>query len=202
MIKYVVRENTNEKMPEANGKFYAYPVIEETMDLMDLTAHMEEHNSGYSQAVSMGVILALRKCIKEQVLAGKNVKIDGLCIFSLGIKNREGAKSAAEFSTSKNISGVKLRCRSIGDFNSQNLNLDATLKRASAVTTGIVDTTPDPDDNPSSPTDDKDSSGDNKGNTGDNQNPSSGEGTGGGSSSSGGSDSDGGSDGDGGSAMY
>lgn len=133
MLKFILRQNINEKMPEANGLYYAYPMIDETIDLLKLTEHMEAHNSGYSQALCMGVILAMRKCIKEQVLAGKSVKIDGLCIFSLGIKNKEGAKTPAEFSVSKNISGVKLRCRSTGDFSTQNLNLEATLKRATTV---------------------------------------------------------------------
>lgn len=148
MIKYTVRQNTNEKMPEANGKYYAYPVIEETMDMMDLTAHMEKHNSGYSQAVCMGVLIALRKCVKEQVLAGKNVKLDGLCIFSLGIKNKEGAVSEKEFSVNKNISGVKLRCRSTGDFSSESLNLEATLKRVSAANVSSTDDN-EPDNTPS-----------------------------------------------------
>jgi len=177
MIKYTVRQNTNEKMPEANGKFYAYPVIEETMDMMDLTAHMEKHNSGYSQAVCMGVLIALRKCVKEQVLAGKNVKLDGLCIFSLGIKNKEGAASEKDFSVSKNISGVKLRCRSTGDFSTESLNLEATLKRVNTVSVSSTDDN-EPDDTPSG---DKDQGG---------STPSGGSQTGGSEANPGGDDGD------------
>lgn len=46
MIKYVVKENKNKKSP-AYGKWYAYPVVEETMNLAALAKHMEEHNTGF-----------------------------------------------------------------------------------------------------------------------------------------------------------
>lgn len=80
MIKYVVKENKNKKSP-AYGKWYAYPVVEETMDLAALAKHMEEHNTGFSEAMCLGMMTAMVKCIKEQLLAGKNVKIDNLAIF-------------------------------------------------------------------------------------------------------------------------
>ena len=96
MIKYVLKQNHNEKSV-AYGKYYAFPVVEETMDLEDLAHHMEEHNTGFSEAMCVGVMKAMVKCIKEQLLAGKNVKIDNLAIFSCGIKNREGAVSPEEF---------------------------------------------------------------------------------------------------------
>ena len=134
MIKFYLRKNINEKMPNAYGKYYAYPVVEETMDLTDMCKHLAEHNSGFSEAQCMGVMIALRKCVKEQCLAGKSVKIDNLCIFSLGIKNKVGAASEEEFSVSKNIEGVKLRCRATGDFSNENLNLEATLKKATSTT--------------------------------------------------------------------
>ena len=81
MIKYVVKENKNKKSP-AYGKWYAYPVVEETMNLAALAKHMEEHNTGFSEAMCLGMMTAMVKCIKEQLLAGKNVKIDNLAIFS------------------------------------------------------------------------------------------------------------------------
>lgn len=97
MIKYVVKENKNKKSP-AYGKWYAYPVVEETMDLAALAKHMEEHNTGFSEAMCLGMMTAMVKCIKEQLLAGKNVNInfphfvalvsDIFCIFAAqNIKN-------------------------------------------------------------------------------------------------------------------
>ena len=73
------------------------------------------------------------KCIKEQILAGKNVKIDDLAIFSCGIKNREGSAKEEDFSAANNIANVKLRARATGDLRNSSLTLDATVRRASLV---------------------------------------------------------------------
>ncbi|MEE1079930.1 MAG: DNA-binding protein [Bacteroidales bacterium] len=129
MIKYVVKKNNNEASP-CYGKYYAYPVVEETMDLEALAEHMEEHNSGFSGAMCLGIMTAMVKCIKEQLLAGKNVKIDNLAIFSCGIRNRQGAVSEEEFTVANNIAGVKLRARATGTLSNTNLNLAATLRKA------------------------------------------------------------------------
>lgn len=128
MIKYIVKKNNNESSP-CYGKYYAFPVVEETMDLEALAEHMEEHNSGFSGAMCLGIMTAMVKCIKEQLLAGKNVKIDNLAIFSCGIRNRQGAASEEEF-TVANITGVKLRARATGTLSNSNLNLAATLRKA------------------------------------------------------------------------
>ena len=42
MIKYILKKNKN-KTSSAYGKWYAYPVVEETMDLEALAKHMKEH---------------------------------------------------------------------------------------------------------------------------------------------------------------
>jgi hypothetical protein len=73
-------------------------------------------------------------CIKELLLEGKNVKIDDLAIFSLGIKNRGGANTEKDFTVTGNIKGVKLRARATGELVTKNLNLEATLKKATATT--------------------------------------------------------------------
>ena len=77
-------------------------------------------------------------CTKELLLEGKNVKIADLAIFSLGIKNNGGSASADEFSVSKNIKGVKFRARATGELVAKNLNLEASLKKASATTKGTT----------------------------------------------------------------
>ena len=129
MIKYELKQCFNDRLPALNGKWYAFPVIEETMDLADLARHMEDHNTGFSEAMCTGIMKAMVKCIKEQILAGKNVKIDDLAIFSCGIKNSNGADSEEAFSVPMNIRGIKLRARATGTLNSKNLNLAAALKR-------------------------------------------------------------------------
>lgn len=132
MIKYVLKQNKNAKS-KAYNKYYAHAVVEQTMDLAALARHMEEHNSGFSEAMCTGVMIAMVKCIKEQILDGKNVKIDDLAIFSCGIKNKGGAASAEEFSTTEHIEGVKLRARATGELRTSSLNLEATLRKASTV---------------------------------------------------------------------
>lgn len=132
MIKYILKQNKNKKS-SAFGKYYAYPVVEETMDLAALAKHMEQHNSGFSEAMCLGVLKSMVKCIKEQILAGKNVKIDDLAIFSCGIKNREGSAKEEDFSAANNIANVKLRARATGDLRNSSLTLDATVRRASLV---------------------------------------------------------------------
>lgn len=132
MIKYVLKQNKNKKSL-AFDKWYAFPVVEETMDLAGLAKHMEEHNTGFTEAMCLGMMTAMVKCIKEQLLAGKNVKIDNLAIFSVGIRNKEGAKTEAEFTAANNIAGVKLRARATGTLSNANLNTSASVRRASNV---------------------------------------------------------------------
>ena len=132
MIKYVLKQNKNKKSL-AFDKWYAFPVVEETMDLAGLAKHMEEHNTGFTEAMCLGMMIAMVKCIKEQLLAGKNVKIDNLAIFSVGIRNKEGAKTEAEFTAANNIAGVKLRARATGTLSNANLNSSASVKKASVV---------------------------------------------------------------------
>ena len=133
MILYVLKQNKNSKSA-AFGKWFAFPVIEETIDLDALAEHMSNHNTPYSKGAIKGMLTDMVGCIKELLLEGKNVKIADLAIFSLGIKNNGGAASEEVFSVSKNIKGVKLRARATGELIAKNLNLEATLKKASATT--------------------------------------------------------------------
>jgi predicted histone-like DNA-binding protein len=125
-------------------------VVEETMDLDSLAEHMSNHNSPYSKGVLVGILTDMVACIKEQLLEGKNVRIDDLAIFSVGIKNKKGADSKDDFTIAGNIDGVRLRARAIGELSSTQLNLDATLKRAT------LDKTSDTDDNGDGDDDDND----------------------------------------------
>ena len=132
MVRYVLKQNKNEDS-KVYGKWFAYPVIEETLNLDSLAEHMSNHNSPYSKGVIKGLLTDMIGCIKELLLEGKNVKIDDLAIFSLGIKNKEMAVKEDDFTVSKNIGGVKLKARATGDLMSKSLNLEATLKKATFI---------------------------------------------------------------------
>ena len=143
MLLYVLKLNQNAKMPEAYGKYYAYPVITQTVDIDGLAGHMASHNTPFSKGAIKGMITDMVSCIKELTLQGIAVKIDDLAIFSIGIRNKEGAASEKEFTIAKNIDGFRLRARGTGEFSAKTINLDATLKKATAL---LWDgTTPDTD---------------------------------------------------------
>lgn len=129
MIQVVLKQNKNKKMPNAYGLYYAYPVVNETYDLDKLAEHMSSHNTPFSKGAIKGMLTDAVNCIRELNLQGIAVKINDLAIFSLGIKNKMGAKSISEWSAAKNIAGVKSRARATGNLISASLNLDATIKR-------------------------------------------------------------------------
>ena len=142
MIQVVLKQNKNKKMPNAYGLYYAYPVVNETYDLDKLAEHMSSHNTPFSKGAIKGMLTDAENCIRELNLQGIAVKINDLAIFSLGIKNKMGAKSIGEWSAAKNIAGVKSRARATGNLISASLNLDATIKRVDkgvTVTGGITD---------------------------------------------------------------
>ncbi len=89
MLLYVLKLNQNAKMPEAYGKYYAYPVITQTVDIDGLAEHMASHNTPFSKGAIKGMITDMVSCVKELTLQGFAVKIDDLAIFSIGIRNKE-----------------------------------------------------------------------------------------------------------------
>ena len=136
MILLNLYKNKNKKMPEAYGKFYARPAITQTIGIDGLSEHMSSHNTPFSPGAVKGMLTDMVICIRELCLQGIAVKIDNLAIFSIGIKHKEGANSEKEFTVAKNIESVKLRARATGELVSDKLKLDATLKKASSITSG------------------------------------------------------------------
>ena len=129
MIEYDLKKNNNKKNEKAYGKYYAKPHVSETVDLEALAEQMHTYNSPFSAGTIQGILTDAVVHIKELLLAGKNVKLDNLAIFYIGIKNKEGAATKEDFSVLKNILGVRMRARATGDLRSVNLNLEANLKK-------------------------------------------------------------------------
>ena len=136
MLLIKLTKNTNKKMSNIYGKYFALPVITQTLDIDQLAEHMASHNTPFSPGAIKGMLTDMVICIRELTLQGFAVKIDNLAIFSIGIKNKGGADSEEEFSIAKNIEGVRLRARATGELMSANLNLDATLKKATNIIGG------------------------------------------------------------------
>jgi len=101
MIRYKKYQMTGEKSP-LKGLWYARPLIEDTFDTERLAKHMANHNTPYSEGLIKGVLTDMISCTKELILDGKNVKLDDLAIFSVGIVSRKGAASAADFTLADN----------------------------------------------------------------------------------------------------
>ena len=146
MVRYILKQ-IKIASSRAYGKWFAKNVVEETIDLDGLAEHMSNHNSPYSKGVIKGLLTDMIGCIKELLLEGKNVKIDDLAIFSLGIKNKLAANSEDEFTVSKNVEGVKLRARATGELMSKTLNLEATLKKAQYINGKLTSTDDNTNDN-------------------------------------------------------
>ena len=187
MILLNLYKNKNKKMPEAYGKYYARPAITQTIGIDGLSEHMSSHNTPFSPGAVKGMLTDMVICIRELCLQGIAVKIDNLAIFSIGIKHKEGANSEKEFTVAKNVEGVRLRARATGELVSDKLKLDATLKKASSITSGDGGDGSG-DDSPTTPSGD----GDNKGDAG-SITPTTPNGGGSGSTPSGGSQEGGGS---------
>lgn len=187
MILLNLYKNKNKKMPEAYGKYYARPAITQTIGIDGLSEHMSSHNTPFSPGAVKGMLTDMVICIRELCLQGIAVKIDNLAIFSIGIKHKEGANSEKEFTVAKNIESVKLRARATGELVSDKLKLDATLKKASSLTSSDGGDGSG-DDSPTTPSGD----GDNKGDAG-STTPTTPSGGGSGSTPSGGSQEGGGS---------
>lgn len=129
MIRYKKSQITGSNSP-LKGLWYARPVIEETYDTDMLAKHMSNHNSPYSAGMIKGVLTDMISCTKELILDGKNVKLDDLAIFSVGIVSKKGAVSAETFTVGDNVKGLKLRARATGELSNTQINLEAQLKEA------------------------------------------------------------------------
>lgn len=132
-MEYILTKNNNKKNEKAYGKYYAKPKPGETKGIDYLAEFLHDSNTPFSAGAIKGILTDAVKSIKQILLLGYNVKLDNLAIFSIGIKNKEGAATEEEFSTAKNIAGVRLRSRATGELNYANLNLDATLTKATTV---------------------------------------------------------------------
>ena len=121
-VFYRKYQNKN-RQSVAYGKWFARAVtIGKTINIDELAKHMSEHNTPYSKGAIKGVLTDMIGCVRELMLEGKAVKLEGLAIFSAGIKTKKnGAPTSADFSTTKHIDSVYMRARATGEFTRQEL---------------------------------------------------------------------------------
>lgn len=177
MILIKLVKNMNSTIKKAFGKYYARPVVTQTIGIAELAEHMAKHNTPFSPGAITGVLTDMVACIKELVLQNIAVKIDNLAIFSIGIINKKGADSIKDWSIAKYIEGYRLRARATGNLSNAQLAIDTSAKNASSILGDDEDT--EDTDGPTTPvtpgSDDKDS--ENKGDQGGGSSSSDGDGT-------------------------
>lgn len=67
---------------------------------------------------------------EEMLLDGKNVKLDDLAIFGVGIRGKP-ADTSKDWSVTANVVGLRLKCRATGTLAINRLKLEAQLKELS-----------------------------------------------------------------------
>lgn len=126
-------------------KWYVHIQQQDTMDIVDMARHMQEHNSPFTAGTIEGLLRDFVKCLREQLLNGKTVKIDDLAIFKLavdsnafdtiGVVNAETGKTGVRADAGKAdggvsqpaIKAVRLLSTATGLMKSKSLTDDARL---------------------------------------------------------------------------
>lgn len=85
-----------------------------------LSEHMAEHNTPYSPGAIKGILTDMVRCIREQALNGRKVRIDGLAIFKIAVET-SGAATYKEAKQRNKIKRVKLINFPVDDFTSTEL---------------------------------------------------------------------------------
>jgi predicted histone-like DNA-binding protein len=127
---YTLNQCKGLKTSTAHNKWFAKAVAINTVDTKGLVDHMSVHHTAYSKGVIAGVITDAISCIKELILAGNNVKLDDLAIFSGSIVNKTGAETAQKFSLSDNVDCVKIKARGTGTMSRKHFSIDSSLENA------------------------------------------------------------------------
>lgn len=125
MLNYVIYQNKS-NIAKINGKWFARAHHTETIDLEGLAEHMADHNSPFSKGTIHGVLKDMVSCVKELCLDSKKVKLDGLAIFSIGLKT-VGADDPSTF-TAANIHSAHINALGTGNFSKKQLDLSVKFK--------------------------------------------------------------------------
>ena len=118
----------NPTKPEMPEKAYARVQINEVISTKKFVGHISDHNGVFSKGTVKGVTTDLVNCLREMLVAGNKVEIEGLGTFGISLTS-EGAESLEKF-TSANIKAVNVVYTPSEDL--QNLIQDATFTQVSS----------------------------------------------------------------------
>ena len=105
-IKYSLTMQSNPTNPEEPEKAYARVQINEVISTQKFINHISEHNGVFSKGTVKGVTTDMVGCLREMLLAGNKVEIDGLGTFFISLQSKSAA-SIDKF-TSANIEKVNV----------------------------------------------------------------------------------------------
>ena len=118
----------NPTKPEMPEKAYARVQINEVISTKKFVGHISDHNGVFSKGTVKGVTTDLVSCLREMLVAGNKVEIEGLGTFGISLSS-EGAESMEKF-TASNIKSVNLVFKPAEEL--QNLIQDATFTQVSS----------------------------------------------------------------------
>ena len=88
MIPYSVSMLKNQMKPEEPAKAYANGQIREKMSTEKFIAHVASHNSVFSKGTIKGVLADVACCLREQLLNGNKIQLDGLGTFGFTLSSQ------------------------------------------------------------------------------------------------------------------
>jgi predicted histone-like DNA-binding protein len=106
MIEYSTYMATNHLSPDETAKAYAAAQIREKLSTDKFVSHVASHNSVFSKGTIKGVLADVACCLREQLLNGNKVELEGLGTFGFTLSS-QAANSLTEF-TAANIKKVNV----------------------------------------------------------------------------------------------
>ena len=106
MIEYSVYMTTNHLSKDEGAKAYAAAQIREKLGTDKFVAHVARHNSVFSKGTIKGVLADVACCVREQLLNGNKVELEGLGTFGFTISS-QAADTLNDFSAA-NIKSVNV----------------------------------------------------------------------------------------------
>ena len=125
MIQYF-KYMTNAAFKNLKGKWHLRIKHDETETVASIARHMRNHNCTFSESTIKAVLEDFTNCMVEQLLEGKNVKIENLGTFNITAKS-VGADSPEEL-TASNLKDFQLNVRGIGKLSKKELKDSVKLQ--------------------------------------------------------------------------
>ena len=117
----------NKRQNDKNfGKVYVRAANSTPIGIRELSAHMAEHSTVFSEATVLGVLTEAVKCIRELCLMGVPVKLENFCIVKPSVMSKP-ANDVENFDLQSNVKGVRLQFTGTGKCTREEISDDAMI---------------------------------------------------------------------------